>query len=65
MCRVPLARRRGEQEEDERKGRKEREVERLAEGGGGGGFTRENRWGSAQHATRATPTRSSHGPMRA
>ena len=28
-------------------------------------FTRENRGGSAQHATRATPTRSSHGPMRA
>ena len=26
-------------------------------------FTRENRGGSAQHATRATPTRSSHGPM--
>ena len=28
-------------------------------------FTRDNRGGSAQHATRATPTRSSHGPMRA
>jgi hypothetical protein len=28
-------------------------------------FTRENRGGSAQHATRATPTRASHGPMRA
>ena len=28
-------------------------------------FTRENREGSAQHATRATPIRSSHGPMRA
>ena len=28
-------------------------------------FTRENRGGSAQHATRATPIRSSHGPMRA
>ena len=28
-------------------------------------FDRENRGGSAQHATRATPTRSSHGPMRA
>ena len=28
-------------------------------------FTRGNRGGSAQHATRATPTRSSHGPMRA
>ena len=28
-------------------------------------FSRENRGGSAQHATRATPTRSSHGPMRA
>jgi hypothetical protein len=28
-------------------------------------FTLENRGGSAQHATRATPTRSSHGPMRA
>ena len=27
-------------------------------------FTRENRGGSAQHATRATPLRSSHGPMR-
>ena len=27
------------------------------------GFTRENRGLSAQHATRATPTRSSHGPM--
>jgi len=26
---------------------------------------RENRGGAAQHATRATPTRSSHGPMRA
>ena len=26
-------------------------------------FTRENRGGSAQHATRATPTRSSHRPM--
>ena len=25
-------------------------------------FTCENRGGSAQHATRATPTRSSHGP---
>ena len=25
-------------------------------------FTRENRGGSAQHARRATPTRSSHGP---
>ena len=28
-------------------------------------FTRDNRGGSAQHATRATPLRSSHGPMRA
>ena len=28
-------------------------------------FTRENREGSAQHATRAIPLRSSHGPMRA
>ena len=28
-------------------------------------FTRENRGGSAQHATRATPLRSNHGPMRA
>ena len=28
-------------------------------------FTRENRGGSAQHATRATPICSSHGPMRA
>ena len=28
-------------------------------------FTRENRGGSAQHATRPTPIRSSHGPMRA
>ena len=28
-------------------------------------FTRENRGGSAQHATRAKPLRSSHGPMRA
>ena len=28
-------------------------------------FTRENRGGSAQRATRATPTRSSHGPMTA
>ena len=28
-------------------------------------FTRDNRGGSAQHATRATPIRSSHGPMRA
>jgi len=28
-------------------------------------FTRENRGGSAQHATRVTPIRSSHGPMRA
>jgi len=28
-------------------------------------FTRENRGGSAQHATRATPTRSSHRPIRA
>ena len=28
-------------------------------------FSRENRGGSAQHATHATPTRSSHGPMRA
>ena len=28
-------------------------------------FTRENRGESAQQATRATPTRSSHGPMRA
>ena len=28
-------------------------------------FTRQNRGGSAQHATRVTPTRSSHGPMRA
>ena len=28
-------------------------------------FTRDNRGGSAQHATRATPTRSNHGPMRA
>ena len=28
-------------------------------------FTRENRGGSAQHATRATPIRSSHRPMRA
>jgi len=38
------------------------------EGGGGGGlavFTRENRGASAQHATRAIPIRSSHGPMRA
>ena len=26
-------------------------------------FTRENRGGSAQSATHATPTRSSHGPM--
>ena len=28
-------------------------------------FTPENGEGSAQHATRATPIRSSHGPMRA
>ena len=28
-------------------------------------FTRENKGGSTQHATRATPTRSSHGAMRA
>jgi len=28
-------------------------------------FTRENRVGSAQHSKRATPLRSSHGPMRA
>ena len=28
-------------------------------------LTRENRGGSAQHTTRATPTRSSHGPMEA
>ena len=28
-------------------------------------FSRENRGGSAQYATRATPIRSSHGPMRA
>ena len=28
-------------------------------------YTRETRGGSAQHATRATSTRSSHGPMRA
>jgi len=28
-------------------------------------FTRDSRGGSAQHATCATPTRSSHGPMRA
>ena len=28
-------------------------------------FTRENRRGSAKHAIRATPTRSSHGAMRA
>ena len=28
-------------------------------------FTRENREGSAQYATLATPTRSSHGLMRA
>ena len=27
-------------------------------------FTREHRGGTAQHATRATPNRSSHGPMR-
>ena len=28
-------------------------------------FTHENRGGSDQHVTRATTTRSSHGPMRA
>ena len=29
------------------------------------GLTRETRGASAQHATRAAPTHSSHGPMRA
>ena len=46
---------RGPVEEEERK---EVVVEEVV-------FTHENRGGSAQHATRATPTRSSHGPVRA